>query len=496
MLVKNAAGRMVETNIGGEEIKPFSGAKKYDTTSKLTEFSEALKKCDLKNGQTISFHHQLREGDHIINMTLGVVRDLGIKNIRVAQTAMFNVHEPVIDFIKEGVVNRIEGSINGVVGDYISKNPLPYPVVLRSHGGRWGAIKIDELHIDIAIITASAADEYGNCTGIEGKNAFGPICYSQIDAMKADKVIVVTDNLVDYPCRFQEITEKYVDYVVEVENIGNPEKIVSGTTKITEDPIKQGIAHSCVELMDAVGIIKNGMKYQSGAGGISLAATKYLGEKLEEKNIVAEFAIGGITKHLLDIYETGRFKKLYFGQCFDHYSAKYLADHPGIPILNVGHYANPYAKSRAIDNLDTVILGGTEVDVNFNVDVNTHSDGRMLHGIGGHQDTAAGASLTMITVPVYRKTNPIIREKVTTITTPGDVVDAIVTNEGIAINPKRRDIIEKVKGKIDIVPIGDLKNMAYEATGGPQELEFTDEIVGIVKWFDGTLLDVIRKVKM
>ena len=141
-------------------------------------------------------------------------------------------------------------------------------------------------------------------------------------------------------------------------------------------------------------------------------------------------------------------------------------------------------------------MGGTEVDINFNVDVNTHSDGRMLHGIGGHQDTAAGASLTMITVPVYRKTNPIIREKVTTITTPGDVVDAIVTNEGIAINPKRKDIIEKVKGKIDIVPIEDLKNMAYEATGGPQELEFTDEIVGIVKWFDGTLLDVIRKVKM
>ena len=496
MQVENTAGRIVETNIAGKEIKPFSGAKKYGMSSKLTDLSDALKKCGLKDGQTLSFHHQLREGDHIINMTLGVVRDLGIKDIRVAQTAMFNVHEPVIDFIKDGVVNRIEGSINGVVGDYISKNPLPYPVVLRSHGGRWGAIRVDELHIDIAVIAASAADIYGNCTGLQGKHAFGPICYSQIDAMKADKVIVITDNIVEYPCRFQEITEEYVDYVVEVENIGDPEKIVSGTTKITEDPMKQGIAHSCIELMDAVGIIKDGMKYQSGAGAISLAATKYLGEKLEEKNIVAEFAIGGITKHLIDIYEAGRFKKLYFGQCFDSHSANYMAEHPGIPLLHVGHYADPYARSRAVDNLDTVILGGTEVDVNFNVDVNTHSDGRMLHGIGGHQDTAAGASLTMITVPVYRKTNPIIRERVTTVTTPGDVVDAIVTNEGIAINPKRKDIIEKIKGKIDIVPIENLKNMAYEATAGPQELEFTDEIVGITKWFDGTLLDVIRKVKM
>ena len=496
MKIENAAGRMIEEKISGNEIRPFSGAKKYSYESKVTTLSDALRKCGLKDGVTLSFHHQLREGDHIINITLGAVRDLGVKNIRVAQTAMFNVNEPVIDFIKDGVVNRIEGSINGVVGDYISKNPLPFPVVLRSHGGRWGAIRSNELHIDIAIITASASDEYGNCSGVIGKHAFGPICYSQIDAQKADKVIVVTDNLVEYPCAFQEIEEGSVDFVVEVKNIGDPEKIVSGTTKITENPMKQGIAHSCVDLMDAAGIIKNGMKYQSGAGAISLAVTKYLGEEMEEKNIVGNFAIGGITKHLIDIYENGRFKKLYFGQCFDYHSAKYLSEHAGIPILNVGHYADPFACSRAVDKLDTVVLGGTEVDLNFNVNVNTHSDGRMLHGIGGHQDTATGASLTIITVPVYRKTNPIIREKVTNITTPGSVVDAIVTNEGIAINPNRNDLIDKIKGKVDLVSIENLKDMAYEATGGPQEIEFTDEIVGIIKWFDGTILDVIRKVKM
>jgi len=118
-----------------------------------------------------------------------------------------------------------------------------------------------------------------------------------------------------------------------------------------------------------------------------------------------------------------------------------------------------------------------------------------LHGIGGHQDTAAGSSLCIISCPVFRKTNPVVREKVTTITTPGDVVDAFVTNEGIAINPKRKDLIDKVKGQIDIVPIEELKDMAYDATGGPQELEFTDELVGMTKWFDGTVLDIIRKVK-
>jgi len=203
MRVENAAGRIIETDISGKTFKPFSGAKKHSYCSKVTDLTDALKKCGLKNGMCLSFHHQLRNGDFVINKTLESVRSLGVKNIMIAQTAIFNVHEPVIDFIKDGIVSRIEGSVNGVVGDYISRNPLSYPVVLRSHGGRWAAVKTGEIHIDIAVIAASAADERGNCTGVIGKSAFGPISYSEIDAMCADHVIIVTDNVVDYPCEYQ-----------------------------------------------------------------------------------------------------------------------------------------------------------------------------------------------------------------------------------------------------------------------------------------------------
>ena len=173
MRIKNAAGRIIETETTGGKYKPFNGAKKYNSNPKLKNLSDALIKCGLRDGLTVSFHHQLRNGDNVINMVLKTIQDLKIKNIRLAQTAMFNVHEPVINFISEGIVNRIEGSINGVVGNYISKNPLPYPVVLRSHGGRWAAIKSDELHIDIAIIAASTSDVKGNCTGIIGKPGMG-----------------------------------------------------------------------------------------------------------------------------------------------------------------------------------------------------------------------------------------------------------------------------------------------------------------------------------
>jgi len=494
MKVKNAAGRLVETEIEGINFKPFSGAKKYSYVSKLTDLPEALKKCNIKNGDTLSFHHQLRNGDYVINKTLAAVSELGIKNIRLAQTAMFNVCEPVIDFIKEGVVNRIEGSINGIVGDYISKNPLSFPVILRSHGGRWAAVKKGELRPNIAIIAASASDECGNCTGIIGKSAFGPISYSQVDAMYADHVIIVSDNIVHYPSPYQDVQERFVDYVVEMDQIGDPKKIMSGTTKITEDPMKLQIAHECVDLMDAAGLIKDGMVFQSGAGGISLAAMKFLDERLEEKNVVASTATGGLTRLICDIYKAGRVKNIYYSQVFDDYSVKFIQENLGLP-ADIGHYADPTSKGRTIDGLDTVVLGATEVDINFNVNVNTHSDGRLLHGIGGHQDTAAGSSLCIISCPVFRKDNPIVREKVTTITTPGDVVDAIVTDEGIAINPKRKDLIEKTKGKLNIVSIEELKNIAYDETGGPQELQFTDQIVGLTKWFDGTILDLIWKVK-
>ena len=494
MKVLNAAGRQVETQIFDRSFQPFSGAKKYSYSSKVTNLKEALKRCGLKDGMTISFHHQLRNGDFAVNLTLNAVKELGVKKIRMAQTAMFNVHEPIIDFIKEGVVNRIEGSINGIVGDYVSKHPLDFPVILRSHGGRWAAVKSGELHPDIAIIAASSADEKGNCTGIIGDNAFGPISYSQVDAMYADHVIVVTDTIVDYPSKCQEIQERNVDYVAKVDRIGDPKNIMSGTTKITDDPMKLQIAHSCVELMDAAGIIKDGMVFQSGAGGISLAAMKFLGERLEEKDVVAATATGGLTKLICDIYQAGRVKNIYYSQVFDDYSVKFIQEDLGLP-ADIGHYADPTSKGRTIDGLDTVVLGATEVDINFNVNVNTHSDGRLLHGIGGHQDTAAGSSLCIITCPVYRKTNPIVRKSVTTVSTPGDVVDAIVTNEGVAINPKRKDLLEKVKDKIKVVSIEELQQMAYDETGGPQELEFSDEIIGITKWFDGTLLDVIWKAQ-
>lgn len=90
--------------------------------------------------------------------------------------------------------------------------------------------------IDIAFVAASASDNQGNCNGVLGKSACGPLAYSAIDAKMAKYVVVVTDNLVEYPCTPISISENYVDYVVSVNSIGDNKKIVGGTTRLSTDP--------------------------------------------------------------------------------------------------------------------------------------------------------------------------------------------------------------------------------------------------------------------
>jgi len=495
MKVTNSLGKEIETNLDGRTFSPFKGGEKHSGASKVQkDLITALKNCGLKDGMTLSFHHQLRNGDQVLCKTLEAAKDLGVKDIRLAQTAMFDAHNPVIDYINDGVVSRIEGSVNGVVGDFISKNnPLKAPVILRSHGGRWAAVKTGELHPNIAVIAASAADIRGNATGLMGESAFGNIAYSQVDAWHADKVVIVTDNIVDYPCPYREIYEGLVDTVVEIERIGDPEKIVSGSLQITTDPSKLQIGRSCVDLMDAVGIIKDDMIFQAGAGGISLAALKYLGERLQEKHMVAGCSTGGLTEFIVNMYNQGVLKQVNTCQCFDTVAVDFVRNHLK-SASTIGEYSDHTMKGRNTDRLDTVILGATEVDTHFNVNVNTHSDGRMLHGIGGHQDVSSTANLTIITVPLFRKTNPIVRELVTTVSTPGDIIDAIVTDQGIAINPKRTDLIKTVSQSLDLIPIETLKEQAYEATGGPEEPKLGKEVIGMTKYFDGTVLDNIYQV--
>ena len=54
---------------------------------------EAIVKCGLKDGMTVSFHHHFRDGDYIANMVMKEIVDLGIKDITIAASSLGTAHD-------------------------------------------------------------------------------------------------------------------------------------------------------------------------------------------------------------------------------------------------------------------------------------------------------------------------------------------------------------------------------------------------------------------
>jgi len=515
MFRKNAVNRDIPDRIDNRDLHPFIGAFKTDPQGKrkyapkmsvskpksnklCKTIREALEKAQIRDGMTISFHHHLREGDAVVNMVVEEIAKMKIKNITLFPTALFSVHEKLVDYIKSGVINSIEGSLNGPIGKFVSLGNMKSTCVLRSHGGRVRAIEAGDVKIDIAFIASPTADEFGNCSGLIGKSACGPLAYADIDSRYAEHVIVITDNLVKYPLVPHSIPSTRVDSIVNVDSIGDPTLIVTGTMKITKSPTRLLIAKYSVNFLDKIGYIKDGMNFQTGAGGISLAVTKFMADKMREKKVKAKYINGGITKYAVDMLKEGLTEFLIDIQSFDLEAIRSMNEDKKHFECSVDEYANYNSKGCLVNKLDVGFLGATEVDVDFNVNVNTHSDGFLLHGIGGHQDVAAGSDITMITIPAYRNRLPIIMDSVTTVTTPGETVDVIITEMGIAINPLRTDIIDKAKNikSIPIMTLQDMKLKIEKITGKMEKPKKKDRIVALIEYRDGTIIDTVKEVSL
>lgn len=462
----------------------------------VNSVEEAVKLCGLEDGMTVSFHHHLRNGDYVLNMVMDVIANLGYKNLRLAASAIFPVHKPLIELIKRGVVTRIDTNyMSGAVGQAVSEGIMANPVVFRSHGGRPKAIESGELSVDVAFIAAPASDCCGNINGTDGPSACGSLGYAFPDAMYAKKVVVITDNLVEYPLTPVSIDQSHVDYVVNVDSIGDPQGIVSGTTRITRDPVGLVIAKYAAKVIEHSGLLKNGISFQTGAGGASLAAVHYLKEIMKQKGIAGSFGLGGITGYFVELLKEGLLNKLLDVQCFDLDAVKSIKENPNHQEISAFSYAGPGSRGSAVDMLDVVILGATEVDPTFNVNVHTDSNGIIIGGSGGHSDTAAGAKLAMVVAPLIRARLPLIVDQVHTITTPGNTIDVIVTERGIAINPKDSDLKERLKGAgLPVMDIYELKEKAEILTGKPSGVKTGDKIVAEVKYRDGQVIDTIKNV--
>lgn len=458
---------------------------------------EAILDSGLRSGMTVSFHHHLRNGDYVLNMVMDEIAALGIRDLTVNASSLFDTHAPLKEHIQNGVVTTIlTDYMSAGLGSFISAGGMENPVQFRTHGGRPADIENDKTPIDVAFIAAPACDPMGNLSGKFGKSACGSLGYAIPDAKNAKFVVAIADELFPYPLCDWSIPETDVDAVVVVDSIGDPKGIVSGTTKITRDPVGLLMAQTAVDVIKASGLLKEGFSFQTGAGGASLAAAKYLKDVMLKEKIRGSFGLGGITGYLVDMLNEGCFDALMDVQCFDLKAVESIRNNPRHCEISATHYASPFAKSAVVDSLDVVILGATQLDTDFNVNVHTDSNGSIMGGSGGHSDTAAGAKLSMIIAPLSRARLPIVTDRVTCISTPGSTIDVLVTQKGVAVNPKDKELALRLKDAgVKVVDIHDLKALAERTGGVPEKPRLGEKIVADVIYRDGTVIDHIREVQ-
>ena len=512
----NAVGRDIPEEIlkqTGKEVfqgnyykdgKPFHKAgpmvtpvMNHDHDKMVKDIHEALVKCNAHDGMTVSFHHHFRDGDLVVCMVMKEIHKMGLKNITISASSLGKAHDDLVPMIEDGTITNIESSgVRGKIGEAISHGKLKGLATMRSHGGRVRALVTGETHVDIAFIGAPTCDEYGNCRGIGGKTNCGVLSYSYVDGNQADYVVAITDCLVPFPNYPAHISMTKVDYVCVVDQIGIPEKIATGAAKPTTDQRKLMMAEYCTQVVANTPYFKDGFSYQTGVGGASIASTISLTEIMKERNIKMGFGVGGLTKPMCDLLDNGMVRVLLDTQDFD-LDAVNNVKNPNHHRISAGAYANPMNKGAFVNKLDYVILAALEVDTHFNCNVVVGSDGVITGAQGGHPDTAQGAKCTIVIAPLLQGRIPAICTDVTTVTTPGESVDIVVTDYGVAVNPARPDLLEALQ-KADCVPlktIEELRDIAYSIVGEPEKVQFGDRVVGIIEARDGTIMDVVREVK-
>ncbi|USV03297.1 citrate lyase subunit alpha [Serratia entomophila] len=471
-------------------------ARKPRDLKRCDSLQEAVRRSGLQDGMTISFHHAFRGGDLALNQVMETLAAMGFRHLTLASSSLTDCHAPLVGHIRNGVVSRIYTSgLRGPLADAVSRGLLAEPVQIHSHGGRVNLIESGELNIDVAFLGVPACDEFGNANGYSGEACCGSLGYARVDAEAAGTLVLLTEQILPYPHHPASLAQDRVDLIVQLERVGDADKIGADATRMTSNPRELLIARRAAEVIAGSGYFTEGFSLQTGTGGASLAVTRFLEDKMRARGIRAGFALGGITSTMVDLHEKGLIGKLLDVQSFDRAAAMSLARNPSHIEISANQYANFSSKGASVDRLDVVVLSALEIDTGFNVNVLTGSDGVLRGASGGHCDTAAAARLAIVVAPLVRGRIPTLVEQVTTCVTPGSSIDILVTDHGIAVNPARPELAQRLRqAGLEVVSIDWLRQRALQLTGEPAPIAFTDKVVAVVRYRDGSVIDVVHQV--
>lgn len=497
LLIASLSSPLLHANraMNAVEDLPNPGPMKQDVfqqDARVESLQECFNRFNIKDGSVLSFHHHFRNGDRLMNCVLKIAADRGLTDLTIAPSSIFPVHGELAELIRSGVIsNIVTDYMKGEVADAVTDGYLSGLALLQTHGGRARAISSGQLKIDVAFVGAPKADIWGNTTGRQGEIACGPLGYPMVDAMYARHCVIAAHDVSDKPLLQKEIPSEHVDAVVHFNHPGLPEGISFGATVPLDTEPARKIGKLVVETIKAAGLFKDGLSFQSGAGGYSLGAVPHIGSAMKSNGIVADFISGGITAAHVEIVQKGLAKKIWDVQCFDQAAVESSSQYEWHKPMSAAQYASPIMPQAIVDQLDVMLLGAIEIDREFNVNVVSGGNGRIFGGPGGHPDTASGAKLAIVTTTLTGGGYAKIVDQVRCVSTPGNDVDVLVTDRGIAVNSTRPDLREALKNlNQPVVSIESLINQARDmATHRPFKSEGSP--CALIESRDGRILDVV-----
>ena len=500
---KDYSGRFV-----GQTIAPKIPHRQNKVTS-LDRVMEVI-----RDGDTISYPHYYRTGDKGLEIIVKKLQETGKKDIKIYGNAFFDNVDPwLIEAIHDGTIGGLYGNPYRKLGERIVRGELlPWVSVGFSHGNRVRKLQTGEVNIRVSFGPVPIADIYGNANGVMGKEEqlCGPVSLFMADAEYAEYVCLLAGTISETLIMPTPISMGSVDFVVPCDPPGLNAGIGSGTLDIEKarsHPFNAQVADNINRVIKAADVVKDNFSFQVGSGA-GLLILENIRAMLKEMKIQANYSIGGVTSLHVDMLKEGTLKQLMHGQLFEpskRMFESFLKDYNHHQI-SVAYYASLANKECATNMLDLAVLSTLEVDLDFNLNT-VCANGRIIGGIGGGQDVAAGADLTIIFMPLATGKNgkgfPKVVDKVYTRTTPGEVIDVVVTEEYTAVNPKSQSTYKDAileRGKefgVKLLSMEELHQKSLEKAREfgtlPTVTETTDEVVHVIEWRDGTLLDVIKK---
>ena len=499
----------------------------------MNTLAEAVKQAIGEKGlgaegkKVITCQHNLRAGDLVGPMIWQAAGEAGLKDMVYAPSATLQAHKKVREvhgddkvftgafvkrYVEERIFCRLLGSMNNEIGALLVDDfPQLRPGIFWSHGMRsvvtrdnikafkkWDVFKNGRLEPNLVVVIASATDRHGNCTGLDGRNAFGGMGFVWNDLENLDKentyVVVISDTIVEKPPQHTQVPHWLVDAVVPVERIGYAEYIGGAGKLAVATGAHKKVAETVFQIVKSLGILekKGGFSYQMGAGKIPLDVIRQITELMEhDKNVRARFSMGGAAAYHLEQLKKGYLYELWDGQSFSTEAIASLGREDGNyknhRSMSVRHSYDPFYDS-IINHIDFGVLGSLQFLYDRGGNIRAAGlNARIVNdrvypyaGTGGSLDMATGihqgGGIIICTTIAARPDKGIIsivkEDEFGAATIPGEYIDILATELGVVVNPLSQhyeQIIKALTGVkgITLMDARELRGEAERIVGSP-----------------------------